>query len=168
MVDFHELFPNSGQGKEYPWLDSKLREIGSQKILDYGAGKGGTTAWLLSLGYNVTAYDPYWPKYANTRALDQAYDTVFTADVLEHILTGDIPWQLFAKAAHGLHIIDLTPAKKLLPTGENAHINLASADEWCLRFVEHVGGRIESSITYDEPDRTYGVRTRLALHWRAS
>ena len=169
MNDFHKNFPKSGVGKEYPWILSELRWVQRQydapiKVLDYGAGKGGTTEWLKQQGFDVVAYDPYWEPNSDTRRLEQAYDAIISGDVLEHILTEDIPWDLFKTAKHNIHIIDLTPAKKHLPDGRNAHINLQTEEEWHKTFHTHLGGKLRQYCTYPEPDKTYQWRTRACIH----
>ena len=169
MVNFHELFPNSGKGKKYDFHSCELRWVQRQydrpiKILDWGAGKGGTTEWLTDQGFDVTAYDPYWPENSDTRRLNHGYDAIITGDVLEHILTKDIPWDYFKTIKHNIHIIDLTPAKKHLPDGRNAHINLQTEEEWHKTFHKHLGGRRRQYCTYSTPDKKFKHRERLCLH----
>lgn len=55
-------------------------------ILDFGAGKGATsTKYLLSKGFNVTAYD-FWcgdgDELLDRYALDKQYDVVFASNVI--------------------------------------------------------------------------------------
>jgi 2-polyprenyl-3-methyl-5-hydroxy-6-metoxy-1,4-benzoquinol methylase len=169
MTNFHKQFPNSGQGKHYDFHSTELRWVQRQydrpiKILDYGAGKGGTAKWLVEQGFDVLAYDPYWEPNNDIRALQQVYNAIITGDVLEHIETKDIPWDYFKNIKHNIHIIDLTPAKKTLADGRNAHINLQTADEWLQTFSKHLGGKLLQQMTYAEPDKTYEWRTRLCLH----
>ena len=165
MTDFHKLFPGSGQGKEYDFLQHQFAMLKPNSVLDYGAGKGGTTRWLNSLGYPTTAYDPYWPEHNNTTVLDTEYDALFTADVLEHIELTAIPWDTFKQLSkQQLHIIDLTPAKKRLPDGRNAHITLLEEDEWIEQFHTNMGGNLRMRYTYATPDPNYEWRNRLCLH----
>lgn len=136
VTDFHKLFPNSGIGKHYPWLLTVLNK--QDTVLDYGCGKGGTIEWLEQLGYTVDGYDPYWKKYSKLPS--KTYDVLYTADCLEHIALAEMPWHDFGTlAAESHHIIDLDPAKKFLPTGENAHVTLLEVDQWCEQFRKHLG-----------------------------
>lgn len=163
-MNFHEQFPGSGQGKQHPWLMSALQELGAHRILDYGAGKGGTTQWLRRLGFDCTAYDPHWEPNRNPRALEQEYDVVFTQDVLEHIELAEMPWSVFSRCApRSLHIIDLTPAKKRLRDGRNAHITLLTAQEWCQHLEQHLG-KIQHQHLDHQPDPNFTTRTRLCAH----
>jgi 2-polyprenyl-3-methyl-5-hydroxy-6-metoxy-1,4-benzoquinol methylase len=169
MVNFHELFPGSGQGKHYDFHSCQLRWTQRQyerpiKILDWGAGKGGTTQWLTEQGFDVTAYDPYWEPNACTERLKAEYDAIITGDVLEHILTKDIPWRYFKTIRHNIHIIDLTPAKKRLPDGRNAHINLQTEDAWLQTFAQQLGGVLRHHSTYTVDDPNFTHRKRLCLH----
>jgi len=167
--NFHKNFPNSGVGKHYDFHLRELKYVQQQydtpiRVLDYGAGKGGTTEWLKQQGFDVTAYDPYYPANSNTERLKQEYDAIISGDVLEHIHTQDIPWDYFKNARHNIHVIDLTPAKKTLPDGRNAHINLQTQEEWIKTFHINLGGELLQQYTYAEPDKTYEWRTRLCLH----
>lgn len=166
-MNFHDLFPGSGQGKQYPWLLQQLqaRTPKPQSILDYGCGKGGTLRWLAQHGYTATGYDPYWQPYANPEVLAEQYDVLYSADVLEHIELEHLPWHVFKQASKSqLHIIDLTPAKKHLPTGENAHVTLLSPEEWCELFEYYLDPQHMHTHTYSEPDKNFKWRTRLCLH----
>lgn len=167
--DFHKEFPGSGVGKHYDFHLAQLRYAQQQyrrpiRVLDYGAGKGGTTEWLKLQGFDVTAYDPYYPANSDTERLKLDYDAIISGDVLEHIHTVDIPWDYFKTARHNIHVIDLTPAKKTLPSGENAHVNLQTQEAWRETFYTHLGGEVIEQHTYTEPDKTFGKRERLCLH----
>jgi hypothetical protein len=59
------------------------------------------------------------------------------------------------------HIIDTTPAKKILPTGENAHVTLLKPHEWQDLFQEWLD--VQVTQTLREPDPTYGERVRVML-----
>lgn len=169
MNDFHKLFPNSGQGKHYEFHLEQLTKVQQLytrpiRILDWGAGKGGTTQWLREQGFAVWAYDPYWEPNSATETLQAEYDAIVTGDVLEHIHTQDIPWDYFKTIEHNIHCIDLTPAKKSLPDGRNAHINLQSRAEWMSTFYTHLGGEVVEHTQSRTADPNYTWRTRLCLH----
>lgn len=163
MTDFHAQFPKSGIGKQHPYLIERLDP--QHSILDYGCGKGGTVEWLRKAGYNVVGYEPYVAEYSNTETLNRKYDTIYTQDVLEHIEQDEIPWQLFSTIAQEqIHIIDLTPAKKRLPSGENAHITLLPPQVWLHLFDTYTQGTIADHRIDTQPDPNFGKRERLCLH----
>ena len=162
-MDFHKQFPKSGVGKQHDYLLERLTK--THEILDYGCGKGGTVRWLLDKGYSVVGYEPYVDEYNNTETLNRKYNAIYTQDVLEHIDIDEIPWQLFdVIAQEQVHIIDLTPAKKTLPNGENAHITLLRTDVWLQLFRTYTSGDIVDYRLDVQPDPNFGKRERLCLH----
>jgi 2-polyprenyl-3-methyl-5-hydroxy-6-metoxy-1,4-benzoquinol methylase len=173
---WHDIFPGSGQGKQMmqivDWIQQyKLKD---KQILDYGCGKGGTMAWIRSLyptccvmGWD-TGTDRYQQKPAHT------FDAIYSIDVWEHIELQDIPQQIQAlrelsrkKKSIWCHIIDLTPAKKLLPDGRNAHVTLQTAREWQETF-EANGCQTVQLSQFATPDKLYGERERCIIHCRPS
>jgi len=59
------------------------------------------------------------------------------------------------------HIIDCTPAKKILSTGANAHVTLLTPVQWQDLFQEWLD--VQVTQTLREPDATYGERVRVML-----
>lgn len=162
--DWHKTFPASGQGKHYPWLLEIIQLYRPHKVLDWGCGKGGTVEWLSSLypDTEFQGYDPGNPEYSESPT--GKFDLVYSADVLEHIEIMDIPDTIrdIAKITkRSVHIIDLTPAKKTLPDGRNAHVTLMTAEDWQYKLDQYA----ESELIkiYHEPDKTYGRRSRVCI-----
>jgi len=142
-LNFHKHFGlSSGVGKSYPLLLETIPD-GPFTILDFGCGKGGTIQWL---SHNrkqaiIAGYDCYVPKYDNHELLKRKWDYTFSGDVLEHI-----PEEELESISYGLakitrntsiHFIDLDPAKKYFPTGENAHLTIKEADWWLALLQKH-------------------------------
>jgi hypothetical protein len=189
-TDWHKTFPGSGQGKQYPWLLDRIlanhrsyrRSHGETRInkgrpwqilLDYGCGKGNTALWLKGLvreyPLTIDLYDPGHPDYRNTELRD-TYDCVYTCDVLEHIEREDLAAVIAETqtlSRNCLHIIDLTPAKKHLPDGRNAHVTLMSKWEWIELFEQHEQEIVETR-TYRVPDPNYTQRERLCICTQAT
>ena len=180
QTDFHKEFPNGGVGKKHPFiLDCFTDVIGAPDahktypvtVLDYGAGKGGTARWLASLypGIFIQQYDPSFntpDEWCEIR--NRCYDYVYSVDVLEHIeksecvrKDGAIYWINSCTRTDAFLVIDLTPAKKTLKDGRNAHINLQSPDEW-LEDIE-LWMRVKHWEIHEKPCKTYGVRRRLCV-----
>ena len=167
-LDYHKHFPTGGVGKQYEWLLEQMRDGGfgaQSSILDYGCGQGGTALWLESLhpGLSITRYDPYVPRYNNFR--NQFYDWIYTADVLEHIPESELEntIKIINSCARGRtdHIIDLDPAKKVLPDGRNAHLSLLSPDVWIQLFETKMSVTFTKVAEY--PDKHTGKRRRLHI-----
>lgn len=181
--DWHKTFPGSGQGKEYPYLLDKIlthnkeasrTRSGQQPwhaILDYGCGKGGTALWLQSLirkqPLAIDLYDPGHELYKHT-PLREKYDLVYSCDVLEHIEREDLDATIEhtqSLAGHNIHIIDMTPAKKHLPDGRNAHVTLMNTHEWIELFEQH-DHTIEEVFPYAVPDPNFTTRERVCIWTR--
>jgi len=180
-TEWHKMFPGSGQGKQYPWLLDKIisnhkanvdRRVVKKQwrvFLDYGCGKGGTAQWLNSLVKNIDIdlYDPGNEQYKHTKFREH-YDCVYTCDVLEHIEPKDIHTVIEhtqSLADVNLHIIDMTPAKKRLPDGRNAHVLLQDKWQWIETFEQH-SHTIEEVYPYSIPDPNYNTRERVCIWTR--
>jgi len=172
------MFPGSGQGKQYPYLLDKIlqnhrvararaRKQPWRQLLDYGCGKGGTARWLQSLvkGLDIDLYDPGNAQYKDT-PLKTQYDLVYSCDVFEHIEKTDIDGvieQCQTLAPHNIYIIDMTPAKKHLPDGRNAHILLQDKFEW-IEQIERHSHTIQEVLPYSVPDPRFTTRDRVCIH----
>ena len=185
-TDWHTQFPKSGVGKQYPFLLEQItlnrkthtqhRNLTGKPLtdkkkwewrrgLDYGCGKGGTIEWLQGLCKWITieGYDPGNSAFNTLPKGD--FDFLYTADVLEHIAIEDIPQTLThceSISKINIHIIDLTPAKKHLPDGRNAHITLLDKDEWIEVFEQHEH-KITHISQYSTPDPNFTTRDRLCI-----
>ena len=187
-TDWHKMFPDSGRGKHYPYLLDKILQNHKeyararrqsqdnkprlwQTLLDYGCGKGGTADWLHSLirkpPLTIDRYDPGHDLYRNT-PLRKSYDLVYSCDVLEHIERDELDTVIEHTqklARHNIHIIDMTPAKKQLPDGRNAHITLLDKWEWIELFEQHKH-TIEEVFPYTQPDPNFNTRERVCIWTR--
>jgi hypothetical protein len=171
-----------------PAVRALARQTGAQSLLDYGAGKGlvwrdrgirlksGETISNVQeyLGLDrVACYDPAVPENASFPA--GRFDGVICIDVLEHCAEADIPWivaEIFAAADKFVFAnVASYPAKKDLPSGENAHCTQREPKWWqgLLRRVSarHPGVKYLFEITEDRSGplgRLLGRRrvTRLA------
>ena len=185
-TDWHRTFPGSGRGKQYPYLLDKildnhrnhkrsLRQTEKSRtkrwstILDYGSGKGGTAEWLNGLikELEIDCYDPGHEQFKDT-ALKNSYDLVYSCDVLEHIEPEDINTVIGhtqSLSTNNIHIIDMTPAKKHLPCGRNAHVLLLDKYEWIELFETHTH-TIEEVFPYSVPDPNFRTRERVCIWTR--
>lgn len=145
-------------------------ELQTKSLLDFGCGKGGTMRWLQGLypKIAVTGWDIGTEVYRR-RPRSQSFDGIYSIDCFEHIEQQDIPDAIenLRRISHQdtkwCHIIDMTPAKKRLPDGRNAHVTLLSAPEWQDMF-EVAGCRIEQIQLFDQPDPNYVQRRRCVIH----
>ena len=174
MHNWHKVFPKSGVGKQMvPILDWIQRhELQTQSLLDFGCGKGGTMRWLQGLypKIAVTGWDIGTEVYRR-RPRNQSFDGIYSIDCFEHIEQADIPDAIenLKRISHTdtqwCHIIDMTPAKKRLPDGRNAHVTLLTAREWQDVF-EGNHCYVQEVRNHVEPDPNFGERHRCIIHCR--
>ena len=124
--------------------------------------------WIRSLysDVTVTGWDPGTDQYHTPPR--QQFDGIYSIDVWEHIELQAIPDAVenLRTMSHDrttwCHIIDLTPAKKLLPDGRNAHVTLLNTTQWQDQF-EQQGCVIEQLSMIRLPDPNFGVRERCQI-----
>jgi len=133
--------------RQAPNILSIIKVLGSETILDYGAGKGiqygpmeiknpdGETFSDMKSYWNVRSITCFDPGHEPFSQLPEGnFDGVVTTDVLEHCPKDDIPWilhEIFSYAREFVYLnVACYPAKKTLPNGENAHCTLESPDWW--------------------------------------
>lgn len=110
----------------------------SKTLLDYGCGDGlQYKKYGLKEFFGVDAlfcYDPGVLEFEKKPTKEEIFDAVINTDVLEHIPVGEdenVIKEIFSYASKMVYFrIATSPAKNLLPNGENAHCNLRSHFEW--------------------------------------
>jgi hypothetical protein len=141
------IFAGQMLGRHLPTIRSLVRRHGARTLLDYGSGRGdlyslrdvtlpdiGPIASVTDyLGVeSVVCYDPGVPAFSELPA--GSFDGVISTDVLEHIAEEDIPWtlaEMFGKAKEFVFAnVASYPAKKKLPSGENAHVTQRDPRWW--------------------------------------
>lgn len=159
-----EKFLNVGPERTFPGLSlrSEVHHIkrlidhtGALTVLDYGSGKGQQyeiRGMKLDTGAVIHSVIDYWgvddvhcydPSYAKYSALPHGkFDGVISTDVLEHCPEEDLPWivtEMFTFATRFLYAnVACYPARKRLPSGENAHCTVRPP-EWWAELVTGVG-----------------------------
>jgi SAM-dependent methyltransferase len=79
----------------------RLRESGlkpTDKVLDYGCGKGVLVQFLREQGYDASGWDRYAEGWSDDSVLKSSYDCVVSQDVIEHV---ESPHALL-KELHGM------------------------------------------------------------------
>ncbi len=120
---------------------------GAESILDYGCGKGfqygpmniknadGRVLGSIKEYWGVKQISCYDPSYVPHSNLPSGkFDGVISTDVLEHCPEEDMDWildEIFRYATKFVFAnVACFPAKKHLPSGENAHITIYPALWW--------------------------------------
>lgn len=174
LNDFHNTNPRGGQGKTHDFVNTKIQEyynnnLATKSVLEYGCGKGHAIEYYNTVyNTNITGYDPGIPKYSSEAWRKRYWDLIYSIDVLEHIpiqqLTGkagELNWIAKGIRDRALIVIDLTPAKKTLSTGENAHVTLLSEDAWLTHIRDYF--TVNTWEIDVQPDKLYGERRRLCV-----
>jgi len=119
----------------------------ARTILDYGAGKGlqyQPQKIIIDGRHVADGVAEYWdvdevrcydPGYEPHRALPTGrFDGVVCTDVLEHCPEEDLAWileEIFSYATCFVYVnVACFPARKTLPSGENAHITIREPEWW--------------------------------------
>jgi hypothetical protein len=142
-----KLLPQAARIK---WL---IECTGAQTLLDYGSGKGqlyqrkpvevpNAGSWPSIQAYwglqEVRCYDPCYEPFS--RLPEEQFDGVICTDVLEHCPEEDVPWILDELFGYARRFVFANaacyPARKHLPTGENAHCTIREPAWWRERLRE--------------------------------
>jgi hypothetical protein len=167
-----ETFPGLSLPIQAPRILALIKQTGARHILDYGSGKGQqyqardlaipgeAETWPSIQDYwgveSVTCYDPSYTPFSELPR--GAFDGVISTDVLEHCPEEDVPWiidEIFSFARKFVFMnVACYPAKKRLPTGENAHCTIKPRTWWAdiIRKTseKHAGVRYEVRIQWKE------------------
>jgi len=136
--EYHAIegkYPGNSYKHQHPDIAQCVVKYGATSMLDYGCGKGNqwtNSQFWKEWGFMPHLYDPAVPQY--NKLPTQTFDAIISTDVFEHIPEAEIPGVLYWMFLHANKFIFLgianTPAKAILPNGENAHCTLKSHKEW--------------------------------------
>ena len=160
-----QTFPGQSLPPQAARIKRLIDATGSRRILDYGSGKGqqyqarditlpGVPGqWPSIQAYwgvdEIVCYDPAYPPYSELPR--GAFDGVISTDVLEHCPEEDIPWildEIFSYARKFVFAnVACYPAKKRLPTGENAHCTIRPLKWWEEQI--HAVARKHPGVNYE-------------------
>jgi hypothetical protein len=146
-IPAHETFDGRSLHGQVRRIKRLIERTGAETVLDYGSGKGqqydpnrikvqGEGEWDGVLDYwgveEVVCFDPAYPPYSTPPG--GQFDGVVSTDMLEHCPEDDIPWiveEMFSFARRFVFAtVACYPARKRLPSGENAHITLKDPQWW--------------------------------------
>ena len=136
-----DVYPGNSYRRNHRDVVQLVSNYGVTSMLDYGCGKA--TQWhdkqyWQSWGFKPDLYDPGVPEYDSLP--DKKFDAVISTDVLEHIPEEEIDGVLYWMFLHARKVIFLgianTPAKAILPNGENAHCSVYPHSWWEKRIRE--------------------------------
>lgn len=166
-----ETFPGLSLPPQAARIKRLIDATHARRILDYGSGKGlqyearnvalpevpGT--WPSVQDYwgveSVHCYDPAFAPFSDLPR--GAFDGVISTDVLEHCPEEDMPWildEIFSYARKFVFAnVACYPAKKRLPTGENAHCTIQPKAWWEAQI-----GKVA--------DKHPGIRYEFWVQWK--
>jgi hypothetical protein len=148
-----KTFPGQSLLPQVDRIKEHVVRTGAGSLLDYGAGKGQQylpmsvrhacgTEWPSIQAYwgveSVTCYDPSYAPFSQLPT--GQFDGVICTDVLEHCPEEDMPWildELFRYSRRFVFAnVACYPAKKRLPSGENAHCTIRPRAWWEALLVQ--------------------------------
>lgn len=149
-------------------IKALIDEHAARSILDYGAGKGlqyKQVSLTAADGRKFATIPEYWgiesltlydPGYEPYRQLPSGtFDGVVCTDVLEHCPEDDLEWilhELFGYARRFVYgNVACYPAKKQLPSGENAHCTIQPTWWWAalVRRIAAAYPRVRFQFAFD-------------------
>lgn len=169
-----ETFPGLSLPPQAARIKRLIDSTKAAKILDYGSGKGlqyqARNLAIPGIEGRVPSIKEYWevaeircydPSYTPYSTLPSgAFDGVVSTDVLEHCPEEDVPWildEIFSYARKFVFAnVACYPARKRLPTGENAHCTIRPREWWESQIKEvtkrHNGVEYEFWIQWKEAE----------------
>lgn len=156
-IPAEKTFPGTSLMAQVHRVRALIQNTGALTVLDYGAGKGkqyapqpvrdaGGQQWPSVIDYwdieEVVCYDPCYPPFS--KYPDGKFDGVISTDVLEHCPEEDIPWiieEMFNFAQRFVFAnVACYPARKRLPSGENAHCTIKPV-KWWSELIESIAAK---------------------------
>ena len=119
------------------------KQCGNENVFWDPGETGAGGEWPSVMDYwdvdEVVCYDPCYPPFSKYPG--GKFDGVISTDVLEHCPEEDIPWiidEIFSFATRFVFAnVACYPARKRLPTGENAHCTIQPV-EWWKHLIEGI------------------------------
>ena len=131
-------------------IESLVRNMRMDSVLDYGCGKGALGVALRAKGITCREYDPAIP---GKDMLPEAADMVACTDVLEHVEPACIDAVLDHLCGLARKTMFLTVSTRLagktLPDGRNAHILLQHEGWWRFQLERRGFRPIQHWPTHD-------------------
>lgn len=136
-------------------IKNLINETKSETLLDFGCGNAleykqkntHKTVWNV----DATLYDPGHPKH--NVLPDKTFDIVVCTDVMEHIpedCVDSVLERIFTRAEKAVYFnISIRKAHKLLPNGENAHVNVKPPDWWDAKLSTANQKSIKVVVNYE-------------------
>lgn len=148
-----EMFDGRSIGPHVQTIGAMVENLKLRTLLDYGCGKAtayekvrltfpdGRQVRGLKDIWGVDSITFYDPGYAPHRKVPEGkFDGVICTDVLEHCPEEDIDWIIADLFGYANKFVFCTiacyPAKKKLPSGENAHITIKKPGWWIDKIEE--------------------------------
>ena len=151
-----QTFPGKSLPPQARHVKRLIERTGAHSLLDYGSGKGQQYRyWPYTddkgnrypqiqayWGIEIRCFDPGYAPYSERPT--GAFDGVVSTDVLEHVPEEDVPWildEIFGYATRFVFAnVACFPARKRLPTGQNAHCTV-KPPKWWRREIERAAAK---------------------------
>ena len=121
------------------WITPYIKEINPKTILDWGCGRSCLVNYFWKDGERkIYKYDPAIHEYKDKP--DIVADLILCTDVLEHIpreYLGLFYKEILERSKKQIFTVSLIAARKKLPCGLNAHINVQNRTYWVKEFNKY-------------------------------
>jgi len=173
---FHKENDNYGTGGALKFnlqhIIDLVRDTKAESLLDFGCGKA--EGYLKHKHHEMwggimpSLYDPAIPEYESLP--DKMFDGVLSFDVMEHIPKEQLPEtfeNIFSRAKKFVFLgIATSPAKTILPNGENAHCTVEPIDFWTSMVEKYAPHKVYTHIkTYGNCNNYEILNEDLYLEW---
>jgi len=119
------------------FLRPHIRQLAPGSIIDFGCGQSRFLDDLqLDTGVSLHRYDPAIPELSERPT--GRFDLLVSIDMLEHVpdeAIDEVALDMASLCRDALIVIDMRPAKQILPNGENAHCSQHPAAWWQERLA---------------------------------
>lgn len=167
LLYFFHLFPSNFKGysleNNLNIINKVIQRHSCSSLLDYGCGKALMYSKKKLFNKSIKKiflYDPYYFKFM-IKPSDK-YDITICTDVMEHIKKRDANTVIkninkFTKKAI-FFSISTELAKKHLPDGTNAHINLLKKDIWIKKIKNYQKKNITTYLRFNNENKVYKIK----------
>ncbi len=135
-------------------LNKIIKKDNVNSLLDYGCGKAleYTPNPYENKNLDIYLFDPYYSKFSKPPT--KKYDLTICTDVMEHIekknLVDVINKISYFTSKSVFFSISTVKAKKTLPDGSNAHINIMEPQKWINYLRSNIPENIRIYVRFDD------------------
>jgi 2-polyprenyl-3-methyl-5-hydroxy-6-metoxy-1,4-benzoquinol methylase len=144
------------------WITPYIKELNPKTILDWGCGRSCLVNYFWKDGERkIYKYDPAIHEYKDKPEI--VADLLLCTDVLEHIPKEHLALcfqEIFKHSRKQIFTVSMIKARKKLPCGMNAHVNVQNRTYWVKEFKRY----FDNVQVLKEDDNMIAVMTETKPH----